>query len=53
MRMATSRDERMLLIAMLEERARAAGLTLSEWVREVLLSAPVEPGACSPGCIRS
>ena len=30
---------------MLEERARAAGLTLSEWVRDVLLAAPVEPGA--------
>jgi hypothetical protein len=36
---------------MLEERARAAGLTLSEWVRDVLLSAPgtgrpgSEPGA--------
>ena len=30
--------------AMLEERARANGLTLSEWVRDVLLSAP-EPGA--------
>jgi hypothetical protein len=28
--------------AMLEERARAAGLTLSEWVREALLSAPAE-----------
>jgi hypothetical protein len=31
--------------AILEERARAAGLTLSEWVRDVLLAAPVEPGA--------
>jgi hypothetical protein len=31
--------------AMLEERARANGLTLSEWVRDVLLSAPTEPGA--------
>ena len=31
--------------AMLEERARANGLTLSEWVRDVLLAAPVEPGA--------
>jgi hypothetical protein len=31
--------------AMLEERARANGLTLSEWVRDVLLSAPAEPGA--------
>ena len=30
---------------MLEERARASGLTLSEWVRDVLLAAPVEPGA--------
>jgi hypothetical protein len=28
--------------AMLEERARANGLTLSEWVREVLLAGPVE-----------
>ena len=27
--------------ALLEERARAAGLTLSEWVRDVLLTAPV------------
>ena len=31
--------------AMLEERARGAGLTLSEWTREVLLAGPVEPGA--------
>jgi hypothetical protein len=31
--------------AMLEERARSSGLTLSEWVRDVLLAAPVEPGA--------
>jgi hypothetical protein len=31
--------------AVLEERVRAAGLTLSEWVREVLLAAPAEPGA--------
>jgi hypothetical protein len=31
--------------AMLEERARAAGLTLSEWVRDVLLAGPAEPGA--------
>jgi hypothetical protein len=31
--------------AMLEERARAAGLTLSEWVRDVLLTAPVDGGA--------
>ena len=30
---------------MLEERARANGLTLSEWVRDVLLSSPAEPGA--------
>ena len=30
---------------MLEERARSSGLTLSEWVRDVLLAAPVEPGA--------
>jgi len=30
---------------MLEERARANGLTLSEWVRDVLLSGPAEPGA--------
>ena len=29
---------------MLEERARANGLTLSEWVRDVLLSAPVDGG---------
>ena len=28
--------------AMLEERARANGLTLSEWVREVLLAGPLE-----------
>jgi hypothetical protein len=28
----------------LEARARAVGLTLSEWVRDVLLSAPVELG---------
>lgn len=31
--------------AMLEKRARVAGLTLSEWVRDVLLTAPTEPGA--------
>jgi hypothetical protein len=31
--------------AMLEERARANGLTLSEWVRDMLLSTPAEPGA--------
>jgi hypothetical protein len=30
--------------ALLEECARAAGLTLSEWVRNVLLSAPVGGG---------
>jgi hypothetical protein len=29
---------------MLEERARANGLTLSEWVRDVLLSVPVDAG---------
>ncbi|MGA8087825.1 MAG: hypothetical protein WCA10_10985 [Terracidiphilus sp.] len=28
--------------AMLEERAQTAGLTLSEWVREVLLAAPMD-----------
>ncbi len=28
--------------ALLEERARANGLTLSEWVRDVLLAAPVD-----------
>ena len=28
--------------SVLEERAKAAGLTLSEWVRDVLLSAPVD-----------
>ena len=31
--------------AMLEERARASGLTLSEWVRDVVLAGPAEPGA--------
>jgi hypothetical protein len=31
--------------AVLEEHARLAGLTLSEWVREMLLAAPVEPDA--------
>ena len=31
--------------AVLEEHARLAGLTLSEWVRDVLLAAPVEPSA--------
>jgi hypothetical protein len=30
--------------ALLEEHARSAGLTLSEWVRGVLLSAPAEAG---------
>jgi hypothetical protein len=30
--------------SMLEERARANGLTLSEWVRDVLLAAPVDGG---------
>ncbi len=30
--------------ALLEERARGAGLRLAEWVREALLSAPVESG---------
>jgi hypothetical protein len=30
--------------AMLEERARANGLTLSEWVRDVLLAAPADGG---------
>jgi hypothetical protein len=30
--------------ALLEERARGAGMTLSEWVRDVLLSAPVDGG---------
>ncbi len=30
--------------ALLEERARGAGLRLAEWVREALLSAPVELG---------
>jgi hypothetical protein len=33
--------------ALLEERARGAGLRLAEWVREALLSAPAEPGAGS------
>ncbi len=32
-------------VRQLEERARANGQTLSEWVRDVLLSAPAEPGA--------
>ena len=35
--------------ALLEERAREAGLTLSEWVRDVLLAAPVEPQVQRPG----
>lgn len=30
---------------MLEERARAGGLTLSEWVRDILLAPSVDPGA--------
>ena len=30
--------------ALLEERARGAGMRLAEWVREALLSAPMEPG---------
>ena len=30
---------------MLEQRARATGLTLSEWVRDSLLARPDEPGA--------
>ena len=30
--------------AMLEERARSSGLTLSEWVRDALLAAPVDVG---------
>jgi hypothetical protein len=30
--------------ALLEERARGAGLRLAEWVREALLSAPAESG---------
>jgi hypothetical protein len=30
--------------ALLEERARGAGMRLAEWVREALLSAPVELG---------
>jgi hypothetical protein len=33
--------------ALLEERARGAGMRLAEWVREALLSAPVEPVASS------
>ena len=30
--------------ALLEERARGAGMRLAEWVREALLAAPVESG---------
>jgi hypothetical protein len=30
--------------ALLEERARGAGMRLAEWVREALLSAPAETG---------
>ena len=33
--------------ALLEERARGAGVRLAEWVREALLAAPVEPVASS------
>jgi hypothetical protein len=33
--------------ALLEERARGAGMRLAEWVREALLAAPVEPVASS------
>ena len=33
--------------ALLEERARGAGMRLAEWVREALLSAPVEAGVDS------
>jgi hypothetical protein len=33
--------------ALLEERARGAGMRLAEWVREALLAALVEPGAGS------
>ncbi len=33
--------------ALLEERARGAGMRLAEWVREALLAAPVEPGGSS------
>ena len=29
---------------MLEERARSSGLTMAEWVRDVLLAAPVDGG---------
>ena len=30
--------------ALLEERARSSGLTMAEWVRDVLLAAPVDGG---------
>ena len=30
--------------ALLEERARGAGMRLAEWFREALLSAPIGPG---------
>jgi hypothetical protein len=33
--------------ALLEERARGAGMRLGEWVREALLSAPAESGPVS------
>ena len=33
--------------ALLEERARGAGMRLAEWAREELLAAPVEPVAGS------
>ncbi len=33
--------------ALLEERARGAGMRLAEWVRDALLSAPVESGVDS------
>ena len=33
--------------ALLEERARGAGMRLAEWVREALLSAPMESGVDS------
>ena len=33
--------------ALLEERARGAGMRLGEWVREALLSAPAEAGVDS------
>ncbi len=33
--------------ALLEERARGAGMRLAQWVREALLAAPVEPGVDS------